>query len=251
MPKNKDLTNTRFGRLVALMSTEERRDGSVVWKCQCDCGKIKYVSARQLRRGTQSCGCLQKEIASKTKTKDISNQRFGKLIAVKPTTERKHGSIIWECLCDCGNSHFVSAENLLGGNCKSCGCLHSVGNSTIKKILNSLQENFACEYAVRINSTTYYYDFVLFNKDNSVKCLIEYDGILHYSQDKYHGWNNEENWFKTQKNDIIKNNWCKENNIPLIRIPYTDLKILNENYIKEIIKNVQTLWLCSKSRASS
>ena len=39
---------------------------------------------------------------------------------------------------------------------------------------------------------------------------MEYDGILHFSQDSYHGWNNEENWLKTKKNDEIKNQWCKD-----------------------------------------
>lgn len=31
---------------------------------------------------------------------------------------------------------------------------------------------------------------------------------------------------KVQEHDIFKNNWCKENNIPIIRIPYTHLKDL-------------------------
>lgn len=238
MPNKKDLTNVRFGRLTALQPTKERKDGSVVWECQCDCGKVTLISAKQLRRGTQSCGCLQKEVVGKIRAKDISNQKFGKLTAIKPLEERKHGSIVWECLCDCGNKHFVSAENLLNGNTKSCGCLHSVGNSTIKNILTLLQISFACEYQVRINGINYYYDFIIFNEDKSIKCLIEYDGILHFEQDKHHGWNNEKNWLKTQQNDKIKDNWCKENNIPLIRIPYTDLKNLNEEYMKEVIQNV-------------
>ena len=41
-------------------------------------------------------------------------------------------------------------------------------------------------------------------------------------------WNNKENFLKTQERDALKNQWCKDNNIPLIRIPYThlnDLKI--------------------------
>lgn len=30
----------------------------------------------------------------------------------------------------------------------------------------------------------------------------------------------------THKHDLIKSKWCKENNIPLIRIPYTHFKNL-------------------------
>ena len=84
----------------------------------------------------------------------------------------------------------------------------------------------------------YAFDFVIFNKDNTIKCFIEYDGILHFKQDSYHGWNNPENWERTQKNDKIKNNYCKEHNIPLIRIPYTDFDNIDSNYLIERIENV-------------
>lgn len=33
-------------------------------------------------------------------------------------------------------------------------------------------------------------------------------------------YNNAEQFAKTQSHDIQKNQWCQENNIPLIRIPY-------------------------------
>ena len=39
-------------------------------------------------------------------------------------------------------------------------------------------------------------------------------------------WNNEEEFEKTQLRDNLKNQWCKDNNIPLIRIPYWHLKEL-------------------------
>lgn len=35
------------------------------WWCECDCGTIKSVSGRSLKRGSsKSCGCLQKEIVT-------------------------------------------------------------------------------------------------------------------------------------------------------------------------------------------
>ena len=57
------------------------------------------------------------------------------------------------------------------------------------------------------------------------KYIIEYDGETHY-QYNLHGWHNEEQLKAQQERDIIKNQWCKDNNIPLIRIPYTHLKDL-------------------------
>ena len=37
---------------------------------------------------------------------------------------------------------------------------------------------------------------------------------------------NKNNFKNTKKRDEYKNNWCKENNIPLIRIKYTQLNNL-------------------------
>ena len=238
MPQYKSLIGERFGRLVVIEETVERKDRSIVWKCQCDCGNIKLINTHQLRRGTQSCGCLQKETVSKNNSKDIQGQIFGKLTAITPTNERKHGSVIWRCQCECGNEILVSAENLLSGNTKSCGCLHSIGNSTIYNLLSQLEINFCSEYKVYINGIRYSFDFAILNNNNSIKCLIEYDGILHFTQDKYHGWNTPETWEKTQLNDSIKNNWCEENHIKLIRIPYTDFNKLTIEYMKGLIENV-------------
>lgn len=53
--------------------------------------------------------------------------------------------------------------------------------------------------------------------------LIEYDGSQHFVADNYK-WNTAEKLEKTKEHDAFKNQWCKENNIPLIRIPYTHMK---------------------------
>lgn len=57
-------------------------------------------------------------------TKDLTNQRFGRLVAIYPTKKRSKGErIIWLCHCDCGNLTEVASNNLLTGHTKSCGCL--------------------------------------------------------------------------------------------------------------------------------
>lgn len=53
----KNITNKRFGKLTAIQPTSKRANGSVVWKCKCDCGNIAYVSQGNLTNGTASCGC--------------------------------------------------------------------------------------------------------------------------------------------------------------------------------------------------
>jgi len=61
---------------------------------------------------------------------DLAGQRFGRLVVVEPTGERKGGHVVWRCLCKCGNEHFVAVDSLRGGFTKSCGCLQKEKTTT-------------------------------------------------------------------------------------------------------------------------
>lgn len=64
-----DLTGQRFGRLVVLERASNGKHGDIVYRCKCDCGTIKEVTATHLRSGaSKSCGCLRKEVTQKNKT---------------------------------------------------------------------------------------------------------------------------------------------------------------------------------------
>lgn len=54
--------------------------------------------------------------------KDISNQRFGRLVAIRPNGKQGSG-YKWLCKCDCGNEITTKSSSLLRGLTKSCGCL--------------------------------------------------------------------------------------------------------------------------------
>ena len=53
---------------------------------------------------------------------DISNQKFGHLLAIAPVNIKNSNHANWLCLCDCGNSHITSSYSLRKGYTKSCGC---------------------------------------------------------------------------------------------------------------------------------
>lgn len=62
MGKIVDITGRRFGRLVVIGDSGERRQRKVLWKCRCDCGGECLAIGYQLKNGTvQSCKCLQNE----------------------------------------------------------------------------------------------------------------------------------------------------------------------------------------------
>ena len=65
---------------------------------------------------------------------DIAGQRFGKLVAIRPTDKRdKWSNVLWECQCDCGNIYYTPASGLRKGNTKSCGCSRRVPRPNRKK----------------------------------------------------------------------------------------------------------------------
>lgn len=236
MPKFIDLCGRKFGRLTPVYRCKNI-NGRSAWTCKCDCGNtVNVMSKSLLNSNTKSCGCLHKENVSKQFSKPVIGKKFGKLLVLEATNDRKHGSIVNKCLCDCGNIHFTTTEQLIAGNCLSCGCLHSLGNSKIKDILTDANIPFISEYQIRVNNINYYFDFALVDNNKKPIQMIEYDGILHFEYNKNRGWNNKENWEKTHRNDMIKNKWCFDNNIPILRIPYTDYKKLNLEYLKKEIK---------------
>lgn len=72
----KDLSGMRFGRLTVLNKTEYKaKDGCVIWRCLCDCGKIANVSAHLLISGRKkSCGCKAR-FDSSTGVKGVYKKR--------------------------------------------------------------------------------------------------------------------------------------------------------------------------------
>jgi hypothetical protein len=54
--------------------------------------------------------------------KDITGQRFGRLVALAPTAARCGSHVVWLVRCDCGREAKVSGQKLRRGATKSSGC---------------------------------------------------------------------------------------------------------------------------------
>lgn len=221
MSKKIDQTGHRYGKLLVLNQAQEERGQGAKWWCKCDCGRIIIAGGHELRRGRKkSCGCLKRSINEIGKT-------YNKLTVIEYAGLNKTGQALWRCQCECGNIVEVLGINLRNGNTKSCGCLKSSGQLKIGKLL--LKNNIPFEKEKKFDLCRFpdtnfpaRFDFYVNNK-----YIIEYDGIQHFKHcDSSSTWNTEENLKITKKRDVFKNQWCKENNIPLIRIPYTHLKDL-------------------------
>ena len=100
--------------------------------CKCSyCGNEKWIRSESVVAGQQSCGCLN---TGCFKTNDLTKLKFGRLTSLNPTSKRaSNGSVIWKCVCDCGNMKEVPAANLVRGDIKSCGCLGKENSSASGK----------------------------------------------------------------------------------------------------------------------
>ena len=55
--------------------------------------------------------------------KDLTGQRYGRLVVEKLDYKDRYGQIHWRCRCDCGNYTSVVTTRLNSGKTQSCGCI--------------------------------------------------------------------------------------------------------------------------------
>lgn len=118
MWKRLDLTNQRFGKLVAIRF-HRMVNGRAEWECNCDCGNTHYVKAGELTRGkTQSCGCLRKQLAAKKLSAIRVNLPEGEAGKRRLLREYKEGAktrgLRWEL-------EDLECESLFADTCYYCG----------------------------------------------------------------------------------------------------------------------------------
>ena len=236
MSKRIDMTGQQFGDWTVLSYDENSKGGTAKWICRCVCGKEKSVAGPSLRRGASTgCGCRKAANSREnngTFVNEIGN-RYGKLVVIAKDEELsiiKHRAH-WVCKCDCGNFKTVSSKCLRDGKTKSCGCMLSVGEEEVAKLLTKYNQRFVSQYGVVIGDKYYRFDFAVM-ENNKVKYLLEYHGIQHYDGEHLH-WGKDVSI--NQARDAIKEKWAYDNGIHLYVIPYTEFDNLEE-IIQDISK---------------
>jgi hypothetical protein len=129
----------------------------------------------------------------------------------------------------CGNEYEVTPDNLLHG--RRCKCyIDSKGVVLINNILEDKKVQFEreytfedCRYVKKLR-----FDFMVINGEQPL-LAIEFDGKQHFESIDFYG--GIEFFNKTKERDRIKNEYCKENSLPLIRIPYT----MKEEDIRQVV----------------
>lgn len=73
--------------------------------------------------------------------KDLTGQRFGRLVVIEPVTTGEYRNSVWLCQCDCGNKKIVPTYKLLNGRTYSCGCYRKQSKQVIEELAKVKTEN--------------------------------------------------------------------------------------------------------------
>ena len=209
----------KIGHLTILEKDEQlsKEKHRTFWKCQCDCGNIKSFRNDYLISGrAKACNCVLSKM-----TENLTGQQFGqlKVLNINFPISKKYGRIYYDCQCECGNITTVRGSQLKTGMVKSCGCLRSTGELYIKQLFDKAHINYQREYSfsdLRGKRNPLRFDFAVFNTNNELFCLIEYQGEQHF--------NPEASYYTEEMvaHDKQKKDYCKLHNILLYEITYKD-----------------------------
>ena len=145
-------------------------------------------------------------------------------------------------LCKCGKTFQTSFSKFKFKNkimCNDCSMSTSNGEFRVKQYLEKNNIAFKEEFKIDEcrNERPLPFDFAIFDGESNLNMLIEYDGEFHF---KPAGFSEDEKKMNKklelqQYRDEIKNQYCKDNNIPLLRIPYWDFDIIEEILDNELM----------------
>lgn len=206
------------------------------------CGKIFKLRPSAFLYGSRCPRCEKREykrssISIQEKT-DLFKQRVFNLVGDEYTvlgeyTKAMNKILMRHNICD--YEYYVTPNEFLKGT-RCPYCYISKGEDKIRQFLIHNNIIFETQYRIKEcrNKLPLPFDFAIFEDKDKTKLsmLIEYDGIQHFNID---GWNNcKEKYEQTKHNDFIKNEYCKNHNIQLLRIPYWDFLNIDEiltNYL--------------------
>lgn len=235
---SRDIIGQKFNRLTVVEEYKKLTPRKI--RCICDCGnEIIALKTSVMAGATQSCGCLQSERTSEANYKDRSGciSEYG-IVLNKPIRQNSSGVWLYDCTCHCGKHFEGLPAEILNGHTKSCGCItESSGEYFVRKYLTEHDISFIAQYAFEDckNINPLHFDFAILNNNQSLNALVEYDGKQHYEPIDWFG--GEEQFQQQVLRDKIKDEYCKKNNIPLIRIPY----YYTTNEIKQTLANIKLL----------
>ena len=233
-----EYVKSKFEENNLVLMTEEYTNNESPLPYVCNKHKpqgIQHITFGNLITGGGCNYCSKERYLQKiTKSHDqflseVKNVHGDKYVVIGRYTGSRDNILIF---CNkCKENFTIAPHHLTAGH--GCGrCTKSLGEEIIKYIFLKRGISFAQQYTFKDCvgiKRKLPFDFAVLN-GSDIKCLIEFNGVQHYKAvDKFGG---EEQLKKQQHYDNIKLNYCKNNGIKLIVIPYWEIKNI-ENILKE------------------
>lgn len=197
---------------------ELRKNNKIYYQVQCIlCGNIRQVRSDNLKQICRSCSAKIRDKKYSKVTDDLTGKYFGNWLVLNKAQKSNY----WHCKdIETGVERDVFRGNLTQGLSKGDGSVSSWGQKRINYQLIKNHLSYITEYVfsdLKTNKNgTPRFDFAIINPNNDIYCLIEYDGRQHFSYDK--NWKmTEEDFYRLQYTDNLKNQYCNQHNIKLYR----------------------------------
>lgn len=204
-------------------------------------GEVKVYLLNFLnRKRCPKCGIQKRDKSLRNNIDDVEriiNSINGNILLNKNEYKNAH-ELNLKIKCGiCGKIFVTSLHNYKKGyiKCKECSFRISNGELFIKKYLEDNNIYYKQEHWFKDcrNIKPLRFDFYL--PDYNI--AIEFDGRQHYDEYPYRYYGIKESKEKLENlksRDNTKNDYCKKNNIKLIRIPYWKIDNINSILKKEI-----------------
>lgn len=235
------IENSEFSKGCKLISKEYIGNASIL-DIMCICGNIFHTNLANFRCNSKNqCNeCGEKIRQSKTTEETRFSYDYVKQF-IEENSDCKLISDVYmnvedklELQCDCGEYFKVSFKNFKHRYQRKCrSCTKSRLELVVRDYLKNIGINFKSEYRDDDckDKNPLPFDFVILDNNSNTTYLIECDGQQHYKPIRFGGISigrSELNFLLTKKHDSIKDNYCIEHNIHLIRIPYWDIGSVKE-----------------------
>ncbi len=207
------------------------------WKCEKGHEWHTVISHRTSENGRTGCPYCSHRLPSKEYNLLVCNPELASewdynKNKKNPEEYCPNGSqkVYWKCQ-ECGWGWKVSINNRNSNNTGCPKCNNSKANNKIIDFCKLNNLDYFPEYRIKECRDKLSLPFDVCIIYNDILHLIEADGKQHFEPVNFNGISDEkalENFKITQLHDQIKNNYCKDNNILLLRIPYWDFKNIDK-----------------------
>lgn len=216
--------------------TQKKVSSSMWYTCECKkCGRIATHTLISFLKN--SCRCEGKGIHwTEEELKEyLKNEYQNEYVLLSPFKTVNDKSLFKH---SCGFTWSTTPAHLLYNKtgCPKCCRKESKNCKLIENQLKQLSIDFEREKF--LNDSLQRFDFY-FEKDG-IKYAIEYNGEQHYKYNPFFHGHDISVFEKYQERDKRKQNYCQQNNIKLIIIPYTFTKEEIKNYINKLFSSSTT-----------